>query len=399
MFHSFLHGRQKIIFPPYQSYRLFCILLNNPSVLSLRFFSITSNPHSFTVSYLINKCGLSPESAFSVSKVVNFETPYKVVSKVDSVVSVFKSHGFSEPQIKSIIRNWPGVLLSNVNNTLLPKIEFFKSRGVSRRGLGKMFGNNPTILGRSLEKHIIPSFDCLSSLLKSDEAAIKAITTYPRLMTYDLDNFVFPNIEILRNYGVPETNIVKVLHSMPRTFLRRPVEFKETVEKVKEMGFNPTMMTFAVAVLVLNFMSKSMWDRKFDVYKNCGWSDKEIVDAFRKYPTFITVSEEKVVKIMDFLVNEMGLQSSLIAKRPRVITHSFERRIVPRGLFTQELLSKGLLKKEFKLMTAFDDSEKLFIEKFVNRYKADAPELLKLYQEKFDLSKNWKAGTSKLQRL
>ncbi|XVE82106.1 hypothetical protein DITRI_Ditri15bG0120600 [Diplodiscus trichospermus] len=395
MFYSVLHGKQKIIFSASQSYRLFCILQNNPSVFSLRFFSTPSNPHSFTVSYLINKCGLSAESAFSISKVVNFETP----DKPDSVLAVFKSHGFSEPQITSIIRPRPKVLLSDVNNTLLPKIEFFKSRGVSNRDLAKMLAKNPIILARSLERHIIPFFECLGNLLKSDEAAIKAMTRFPRIMTYDLNKYMFPNIEILRNYGVPESNIVKVLHSKFRTFLRSPVEFKETVEKLKEMGFNPTKMTFVLAVYILNFMNKSMWGRKFDVYKNCGWSEKEIVDAFRKYPSFITVSEEKIVKKMDFLVNKMGLQPSLIAKRPRVITQSLEKRIVPRGLFTRELLSKGLVKKEFNLNALFEASEKMFIEKFVNCYKADAPELLKLYQEKFDLSKNRKAGTSRLQRL
>ncbi|XVE82107.1 hypothetical protein DITRI_Ditri15bG0120700 [Diplodiscus trichospermus] len=313
MFHAFLHGRHKKIFSASQSCKLFCILQNNPSVLSLTFSPTTSNRHSFTVSYLINKCGLSPESAFTASKFVKFETP----DKPDSFVTVFKSHGFSEPQITSLIRKRPRVFLSDVNNTLLPKIEFFKSRGFSRRVLAKMLGNNPNILHSSSEKHIIPFFDCLGNLLKSDEAVIKAMTSFSRIMTYDLNKYMFPNIEILRNYGVPESNIVKVLHSKPRTFLRSPVVFKENVEKVKEMGLNPTKMTFAVAVLVLNFMSKSMWDRKFYAYKNCGWSEKEIVDAFRKYPTFITVSEERIMKIMDFLVKEMGLQSSLIAKWPR----------------------------------------------------------------------------------
>ncbi|XWS53649.1 hypothetical protein CRYUN_Cryun10bG0018800 [Craigia yunnanensis] len=321
MFYSFLHGaifhgRQKKIFTASQSYRLFCIFQNNPSILSLRLFSTTSNRHSFTVSYLINKCGLSPESAFLVSKVVDFETP----DKPDSVIAFFKNHGFSEPQITSLIRSWPRVLLSDVKKTILPKLQFLKSKGVSSPDLAKILGNHPTILSRSLENHISPSFNFLSNLLKSDEAAIK-----------------------------------------------------ENVEKVKEMGFNPMRMTFVVAILILNFITKSKWDRKFYIYKKCGWSEKEIVDAFRKYPSFISVSEEKILKIMDFLVNKMGLQSSVIAKYPRVITQSLEKRIVPR--------------------------EESFIEKFVNRYKADAPELLKLYQEKFHLSNNWKAGISRLQRL
>ncbi|XVF28355.1 hypothetical protein REPUB_Repub15cG0022500 [Reevesia pubescens] len=392
LYGAILHGRRhKKIFTASQSYRLFFILQNNPSILSLRLLlSTTSNHDSFTVSYLKNKCGLSSESAFSASKVVDFETPHKP----DSVIALFKNHGFSEPQITRLIRARPRLLLSNVKKTLLPKLEFFKSKGVSSPDLGKILGNHRTIFRRSLENHIIPSFNFLSNILKSDEAAIKVITCYPRIMTYDLDNYMLPNIDILRNYGVPESNIVKVLHSITKVFLKSSVEFKENVEKVKEMGFNPMRVTFVVAVLVLNCMTKSAWDRKFDVYKKCGWSEKEIVEAFRRYPSFITLSEEKIVKKMDFLVNEMGLQSSLIAKRPRVITQSLEKRIVPRGLFARDLLSKGLVKKKFELQALFESSEKSFIEKFVNRYKADAPELLKLYQEKFDLSSNWKPSRS-----
>ncbi|XVF62614.1 hypothetical protein PTKIN_Ptkin09bG0022300 [Pterospermum kingtungense] len=375
-----------------QSYRLFFVLQSNPS---LRLFSTTPNPQSFTVSYLINTCGLSPESAFSASKFVDFETP----DKPDSVIAFFKNHGFSETQITTLIRGRPKVLVSDVKCTLSPNIEFFKSKGVSSRDLAKTLLRNPTIFGRSLKNHIIPSFNCLRNLLKSDEAAIKAITRFPRLLTYDLDNSILPNIDTLQKFGVPESNIVKVLHSMSRIFLKTSVEFKETVEKVKEMGFNPLRMTFVLAVSVLNSMTESMWDRKFYVYKNCGWSEKEIIDALRKYPSFLTLSEEQIVKKMDFLVSEMGLQPSLIAKRPRVITQSLEKRIVPRGLFAKDLLSRGLVKKELNLEAVFEASEKSFIEKFVNRYEADAPELLKLYQEKFDLSNNRKAGISRVERM
>ncbi|XVF28356.1 hypothetical protein REPUB_Repub15cG0022600 [Reevesia pubescens] len=397
---TILHGRHTVTAS--QSHKLFCIFQNDPSSvlgvsvsLTLRCISSSSYEQSFTVSYLKNTCGLSSESALTASKFVHFGTP----EKPDSVIAFFKNQGLSERQIASLIRARPRVLLSDVKKTLLPKLEFFKSKGVSIPELCKILGNHPIAFFGSLENHIIPSFNFLSNLLKSDEAAIKVITCYPRIMTYDLDNYMLPDIDILRNYGVPESNIVKVLHSISKVFLKSSVQFKETVEKVKEMGFSPSRMTFVIAVLVLNFMAKPAWDKKFDVYKKCGWSDKEIMDAFRKYPTFISVSEDKVVKIMDFLVKEMGLQPSLIAKRPRVITQSLEKRIVPRGLFARDLLSKGLVKKKFTLYALFESSEKLFIEKFVTCYKADAPELLKLYQQKLDLSNNWKAGTSRLQRL
>lgn len=78
------------------------------------------------------------------------------------------------------------------------------------------------------------------------------------------------------------------------------------MEKVKEMGFNPPSMSFVLAVTVLNFMPKSSWDRKLDVYKKWGWSEKEVIEAFRKNPSYMIVSEEKTVRRMDFLVKGMG---------------------------------------------------------------------------------------------
>ncbi|XWS14048.1 hypothetical protein CRYUN_Cryun36dG0090300 [Craigia yunnanensis] len=82
----------------------------------------------------------------------------------------------------------------------------------------------------------------------------------------------------------------------------------------------------------------------------------------------MNISEEKIVAIMDFLVNKMGFQSLLIANQPSVLTRSFEKRIVPRGLFAQDLLSKGLI-KNFILSSVFDASEKVFLQWFVNKYE------------------------------
>lgn len=49
----------------------------------------------------------------------------------------------------------------------------------------------------------------------------------------------------------------------------------------------------------------------------------------------------------------------------------------------QVLLLKGLVKKEVNLLTFFQTSEKKFLHKFVTPYEEEAPELLKLYEERF----------------
>ncbi|RVX22211.1 hypothetical protein CK203_001519 [Vitis vinifera] len=82
----------------------------------------------------------------------------------------------------------------------------------------------------------------------------------------------------------------------------------------------------------------------------------------------------------------MGRESSLIARRPVLISHSLEKRIIPRYSVVQVLLSKGLIDKDFSLPTVFQSTEKMFLHKFVNVYKEEAPQLMKLYQEKINLA-------------
>ncbi|KAI9185177.1 hypothetical protein LWI28_005035 [Acer negundo] len=113
-----------------------------------------------------------------------------------------------------------------------------------------------------------------------------------------------------------------------------------------------------------------MWESKVDLYKRWGWS------------------EGKIMAAMDFFVNKMGLESSFIAKHPVFITLSLQKRLIPRAEVFPFLLTKRLIKKSkhTNLVALFKSTEKAFLEKFVNSYD-EAPQLLKLYQEKLDLSK------------
>ncbi|XP_022721768.1 transcription termination factor MTERF6, chloroplastic/mitochondrial-like [Durio zibethinus] len=369
-------------------HRLSYIVMNdsssNPSFfLRVRCISKTSSDpsQSFVVSYLKEKLGFSPESAMTACRYLFFKTP----DKPDSVIAFLEKHGFSKTQIKKIIAIRPDLLYSNAEKTLLPKLEFFQSKGFSSPELIKILFYNPTILTYSLDKKIVPRFNQLSNLLQSDSKATTAIKRHPLLFSCQLDAYLLPNISILRDNGVPESNIISMFTHHPKSFVLNPDRFKEIVKKVKEMGFNPLLLKFILAVIVFRKVSKPAMERKFDVYKKWGWSELEIWEAFRRYPNVMETSEEKIVAIMDFLVNKMGFQSLLIANQPSVFGRSFEKRIVPRGLFAQDLLSKGLI-KNLGFSTLFDTSEKVFVRRFVNKYECKAPELLMLYKEKQDLA-------------
>ncbi|KAM3755469.1 hypothetical protein ACB098_02G041900 [Castanea mollissima] len=336
----------------------------------LRYISSTStsNQPSFTVSYLINSCGFSPEAALSASKYVNFENPHKA----DLVISFFKHHGFSQTQISSIIRRHPTLLLSNPQKTLLPKLEFFQSKGCTSSDIVMILTRNPHLLKRSLKNKIIPSFDFFKNLLGTNEKTVIAVRRFSAILVNKVDTYAIPNVNLLRDNGVHGSAISD------------QVRFKEIVEEVKEMGISPLRASFVDSVSVIIKMNKFTWERKVNAYKRWGLYEDEILVAFAKNPCFFRASEDKIMRVMDFLVNKMSLEASLIAKRPTLISLSLEKRLIPRAFAIQFLQSKGLVKKNFYLPTAFKYAEELFLQRFVLRNKEEASELLQLYKEKMD---------------
>lgn len=357
-----------------------------PKVNFLRYGSSSSETPAFAVSYFINSFGFSPQSAQLASRYVYFENS----QKPDSVVRVLKDHGFSQTQISNLVRRCPSVLSMDTKKTLLPKLKFFQDKGISSNDIAKMLTGFPYILRRSLTKQIIPSYDFFKNLFQSDEKVFIALRRFLGILQLDIESNLAPNFEILREHGVPKSHIVTIIGNQPRSLLKTPDRFRKIVEEVKEMGFDPLKSNFVVAVFALGTMTKSTWDKKVDVYKKWGWSEEEVLQAFRRHPGCMMSSEHKIMEIMDILVNKMGLESSLVAKCPSVITFSLKKRIVPRASVIQFLFSKGLLKKDCSLSSYFVIPEHLFLRKFVIPHDEEYTELFKLYDAKLNLSQQQK---------
>ncbi|KAH1089310.1 hypothetical protein J1N35_016567 [Gossypium stocksii] len=172
-------------------------------------------------------------------------------NKPDSVIALLKNHGFSKTQIAILIKRPPCVLASDVEKTLLPKITFLNSKGISSSDLAKCLSKCPSLLILSLENRIIPSFNFLCDLLQSNNDILGVLNLFTRMLLYDFDSYILPNSNVLRQNGVPELNIDKGFRRVPKTFFYTPIQFKEIVEKVKQMGFSPERFTFIFAVTVL----------------------------------------------------------------------------------------------------------------------------------------------------
>ncbi|XP_031259294.1 uncharacterized protein LOC116117386 [Pistacia vera] len=336
--------------------------------------------NSFTVSYLINSCGLSPEASISASQKLQLRSR----ERPDAVLALLRDYGFSKTQISKLIRKRPRLLLADTQKTLLPKLEFFHSIGVSQSDLTRTLSSDVTLLTRSLENQIIPSYNFLRSVLLSDEKIVSALKRTTWIFHEDYSKSLLPNVGFLSELGVPQKCIALLLTHFPEAVMQRHEEFCKTVREVKEMGFDTQKTTFVLAVHVISGKgNKSIRKRCIEAYKSWGWSEDMILAAFRKHPHCMILSEKKIMRSMDFFVNKMGLPSGMIAECPVVLFFSMEKRIIPRCSVIEVLLSKGLI-KDIRLSTVLLPAEKCYLERFVMKYKEEVPELMSVYRGKVD---------------
>ncbi|RVX19096.1 hypothetical protein CK203_008735 [Vitis vinifera] len=326
--------------------------LGNITPFVIRCFS-SSKQRSFTVSYLINSCGLSPETAISTSKKVQFENP----KNPDSVLALLRNHGCTDTHISKIVAKLPLLLLANPVKTLLPKLQFLGSAGLSHVDLAKILASTPNILCRSLEKNLIPTYNLFKGVVIGDENAAKALVRHCWIPCENLEKTIPPNATLLREIGVPMAYI-SFLATFFTILAQKSDKFSNDVNKIMEMGFEPQKLIFVNALQMFFQMSESTWKQKMKAYRRCENHEHR-----------------------DYLVN-MGWQPAAIARVPVALFFNLERRIVPRCSVVKVLLLKGLVKKDLCLGTFLKLTERAFMDRFIIKYEKDVPQLLDVYHGK-----------------
>ncbi|KAM7482891.1 hypothetical protein LguiB_007474 [Lonicera macranthoides] len=314
-------------------------------------------------------------------KLYSKKAPYEIPErKRNYILSLFKTYGFTDTQISTLLIKRPVLLSYHPQKTLKPKLDFFKSIGVSPNDFENILTVDPFVISRNLENQVLPSYKYLKSVLHTNENVIAAIKRSTRLLKQDLLKFLAPNIAHLRESGVPGCRILMLLRTQPRALIQVPDRFIEIIKEIKRMGFDPSEIKFTNAIYGSTGFSKSTWERKCGVYRKWGWSDDEILAAFKKAPAAsMAASEKKIEMVMDFLVNKMGWDASDVVECPSVVLHSLENWTIPRCLVVQFLLSKGLIKDKCLKMVITSNKKRFFI-KFVDPYRAEFPEVLNLYE-------------------
>ncbi|XP_061993890.1 transcription termination factor MTEF18, mitochondrial-like [Rosa rugosa] len=349
------------------------------SIASNTISSEISKQANFRVTYLTNSCRLPPEDAKLAASKVELQSQ----KGADSVLALLSSHGLSETQISKLVKSHPRVLLADPEKTLSPKIEFFSSVGLSREDLARVLSFNPHLLSSSLENQIVPSYNFLRNMI-SKENVVAVLKRRSWMFLENHSRNVMPNIEALRE---PRACISLLLAYDTQVLMHNDDELVQLVNEVKGIGFDLKKSTFVVALRALcGKSSRAIWNRNREIHKRSwGWPDDDVISAFRKSPQCMMLSEKKIMRTMDFLVNKMGWYASMIPTYPVILCFSLENRIIPRCSVVKVLMKKGLVDEKLSLAYALLPAEKQFLERFVTRYLSQVPNLLSVYEGELDL--------------
>ncbi|CAN6924710.1 unnamed protein product [Brassica oleracea] len=392
MYSLTLHGRS-LIASPLQKWRSFSVSVTHFQNTST---SVDVSPRdgpkgkNFTVSYLVGSLGLATKLAESISRRVSFEDR----GNPDSVLSLFRSHGFTDSQISTIITDHPRLLLLDAEKSLAPKLNSLQSRGAE---LTEIVSKVPKILDKRQGRSINLYYDLVKDIVEADKSSKKSWPDGRR-------GNKIRNVLVLRDLGMPQKLFLPLLISLAEPVCGKQ-RFEASLKKVVEMGFDPTTSKFVTALRMLYQMSDKTIQEKVAVYKCVGFTVEAIWEMFRKYPFSLAYSEKKIINAFgtflglgvtrdefatmimsspqcigfsaealkrktEFLVKKMNWPLKALVLRPQVYNYSMEKMIVPRSnvigaLMSRRLLRDGVSEQPPPLPSVFACTDQAFLNRYV----------------------------------
>ncbi|CAN7026923.1 unnamed protein product [Brassica oleracea var. botrytis] len=247
------------------------------------FSSAARKGQNFTVSYLVDSLGFTPKLAESISKKVSFNNK----CNPDSVLNLLRTHGFTDSQISTIITDYPLLLTLDADKSLAPKLQALHSKVSSASELTETISKVPKILSK--DRSLSVYYDFVKEVMEADKSS-KLETLSPQRGKQENK---IRNVLALRGIGVPQRLLFPLLISECPHICGKET-FQESLKKVLEMGFDPTTPKFLEALRVVKGLNKEAMEEKVNVYKRLGFAVEDIWVMFKKFPTFLTLSERKI---------------------------------------------------------------------------------------------------------
>ncbi|KAG8377343.1 hypothetical protein BUALT_Bualt08G0023300 [Buddleja alternifolia] len=324
----------------------------------------TTGRGTATVSdFLLHRHHFSPEATKQVASVLPL---IKNPHKSDSLLSFLRNSGFSNPQLEKTVKSRPELLSADLDKIIKPKIKIFQDFGFSPSDIPEIISKEPLVFHCSANNRIIPALSVLNGLLGSVPEVAKLLKLSGWFLVLDLEKTLVPNVEFLKSCGISMDQITKLIYTFPRFFLHKPQVMKTFVDKADAMGVDRSSGMFIHAARVAGSMTNETWELKLKTLRDLGFSEDDILRAFRNVPFVFAVSAKKIREVTELLLGTGKFDMSCIVNYPTSLLYSIEKRYKPRIQVLTILEEKNLIKKWPSLGTFHLLSDAKFFNKFVH---------------------------------
>ncbi|PUZ72933.1 hypothetical protein GQ55_2G435000 [Panicum hallii var. hallii] len=334
--------------------------------------SAASSSDSFSVKdYLVSRCGLTQAQALKAAARLSH---LRSRAKPEAVLTYLESTlGVPAADVGRAVVIDPNFLCSNVERTLAPRVAELRGLGLSQDEIARLV---PLAPNSFRSKFLRGNVEFWLAQFGSFDTLLHVLRWSSGLLTMNLDKTARPNVAFLRQCGLDISKVACTTLFSTRLFTMNLEAFKETVQRVEELGIDCGARTFRQALAIFALTGKEVVSRRIQLLLSVGFSKDDVLAMVRKQPRVLGMSEKKLQGNMDFLVRDVGLELPYIVRRPALLMYSVERRLLPRHSLLKVLKAKELLKNDLDYYFTASLGEKIFVEKFVHGFEKQVPGLI-----------------------
>eukprot|EP01018_Ginkgo_biloba_P036419 Gb_03682 [translate_table: standard] len=304
--------------------------------------------------YLQKSCGLSEKQANLASKSL---LHLKSTKNPDQVLAFLKERGFTDAPIQRLVANCPKVLTLRIHTTLQPKLRVFEDLGIVGTELGYLISRDPELLRN----------------------VAKVVMRETRIVYINIEKKLKPKLSLLQSHGIKGKVLCSLLFMKPELFFCKETAIRDVIKTVEKLGVPPHSGMFPHAVFALSCMSKKTLEGRIKFLVGLGLSEEEVLQTFRRSPYILATSEKKLQCHMDFIVNTLNYEPSVIMSYPQFFMSSMEGKILPRYRWLQMLRSMQQPIDSYSVMNMLSTSEKQFLDMYKYKYD-ESSRLYELYK-------------------
>ncbi|EPS65908.1 hypothetical protein M569_08877 [Genlisea aurea] len=275
-----------------------------------------------------------------------FSTSTKKEGKESKSVRLYlKEIGLSDVQVKNVFKLKTQRRSINVEKFIKPKIKAFRDFGFSDSEIAEIISKVPNLLCCSTENRIIPGLIFLNDFLGSRDDVFKVLKRSWWFSSCDMKKNVLPNIEQLSKHGVPMERIRWLFITNPRCMHITPESMRRYLDKMEMFQLDRSSGMYVPVFRMLLSLRDETWGQKMQTFRDAGFSESEILEMLKKYPTAFCRSCTHIKYITGMILSTNRYSKEAIVCCSQVYGYSLEKRLKPRLQVLEMLEEMDLIAK------------------------------------------------------